>query len=279
MIARCYLEITNVCNLDCRFCPKTDRPKRRLSLEEFDCLTGRLQGKIQYLYLHLMGEPMLHPLLPQFVSMAKEKEFVPVITTNGTLLSQAQGLLEAGPHKVQVSLHSQEGNGRENPEEYIRAVMTFAVEAAARGILVVLRLWNQGGYDKDNERILKLIESHCPRPWTLRNDGWKLAPNLYVEFDRMFEWPDSGREEYEEEGVFCYALRNQIGVLVDGSVVPCCLDHAGEIVLGNLFEQPLEAILASPRARAVYDGFTRHEAVEPLCRRCGYAAVTKQYRK
>lgn len=279
MIVRCYLEITNVCNLNCRFCPKTERPKRRLSLEEFDWLTGQLQGKVQYLYLHLMGEPTLHPLLPRFVRMAREKGFLPVITTNGTLLSQAHDLAEAVPHKVQVSLHSQEGNGKDNPEEYIRGVMDFAGKAIAKGTLVVLRLWNQGGYDSENERILQLMEQHFPRPWTPRHDGWKLAPNLYLEFDRMFEWPDSEREEYKEENVFCYALRNQIGVLVDGSVVPCCLDHAGEIVLGNLFEQSLEAVLSSPRARAVYDGFTRHEAVEPLCRRCGYAAVTKQYRR
>ena len=65
----------------------------------------------------------------------------------------------------------------------------------------------------------------------------------------------------------------------DGSVVPCCLDHAGDITLGNLFEQSLDEVLASPRAKALYDGFTRHIATEALCRRCGYAVVTKQYRK
>ena len=95
----------------------------------------------------------------------------------------------------------------------------------------------------------------------------------------MFEWPDAEHSEFEEADVFCYALRNQIGVLVDGSVVPCCLDHAGDITLGNLFHQSLDEIIASPRAKALYDGFTRHVATEPLCRRCGYTVVTKQYRK
>ena len=100
-----------------------------------------------------------------------------------------------------------------------------------------------------------------------------------MEYDRMFEWPDSERDEYEEVDVFCYALRNQIGVLVDGSVVPCCLDHNGDITLGNLFKQSLDDILASPRAKMLYDGFTRHVANEPLCRRCGYAMETKRYRR
>lgn len=279
MISRCYLEITNVCNLDCVFCPKTDRTKHRLTLEEFERLTDKLENRIKFLYFHLMGEPFLHPLLPDFIRIAHRKGFVPVLTTNGTLLSKGEAVIEARPHKIQISLHSQEGNGKDHPEEYIRQVMTFAGEAASKGILIVLRLWNQGGYDSDNDYLLDLMAQYQPRPWTPRHDGWKLAENLYLEYDRMFEWPDAGRPEFEENEVFCYALRNQIGVLVDGTVVPCCLDHAGDIPLGNLSEQSLDEILASPRAKALYDGFTRHIATEPLCRRCGYAVVTKRYRE
>ena len=118
-----------------------------------------------------------------------------------------------------------------------------------------------------------------PRPWTERHDGWRLADNLYIENDNMFEWPDLQHAIYDEQEVFCYALRNQIGVLVDGTVVPCCLDHNGDIALGNLFRQSLADILASPRARALYDGFTSHTAVESLCQRCGYSAVSKRFRK
>ena len=279
MITRCYLEITNVCNLDCLFCPKTDRAKRRLSVEEFDFLTDKLRGQVKFLYFHLMGEPFLHPHLPEFIRIARRKEFVPVLTTNGTLLSRAIGVIEARPHKIQISLHSHEGNAKEHPEEYVRQVMTFAQEAASHGILIVLRLWNQGGYDTTNESIQDLIAQYQPRPWMQRHDGWKLGEDLYIEYDRMFEWPDAERAEYEDPDVFCYALRNQIGVLVDGSVVPCCLDHAGDITLGNLFDQSLDYILSSPRAKALYDGFTRHVATESLCRKCGYAVVTKQYRK
>ena len=278
MITRCYLEITNICNLDCLFCPKTDRSKHRLSVEEFETLTDKLRGQIKFLYFHLMGEPFLHSHLAEFIQIARWKDFVPVLTTNGTLLAKAQGVIEARPHKIQVSLHSHEGNAKEHPEEYVRQVMTFAQEAASRDILMILRLWNQGGYETANDYIQDLIAQYQPRPWTQRHDGWKLEENLYIEYDRMFEWPDAEHFEYEETDVFCYALRNQIGVLVDGSVVPCCLDHAGDITLGNLFHQSLDEILASPRAKALYDGFTQHIAIEPLCKRCGYAVVTKQYR-
>lgn len=276
MITRCYLEITNICNLDCVFCPKTSRPKRSLTPGEFDFLTDRLRGRIKFLYLHLMGEPLLHAHLPEFVRVARAKGFVPVITTNGTLLSRADGLVEAFPHKVQVSLHSHEGNGIGDLDGYVGGVMRFALEAASKGVIMVLRLWNKGGYDSENERLLDIVSQYVARPWTPRSDGWKLADNIYIEFGRKFDWPSGTEASAGGEERFCYALRNQVGVLVDGTVVPCCLDSAGEIKLGNLFEQQLDDVLASPRARAIYDGFTGHKAVEPLCKRCGCAAVIKK---
>ncbi|MCI7284837.1 MAG: SPASM domain-containing protein [Prevotella sp.] len=279
MITRCYLEITNVCNLNCVFCPKTMRPKHTMTMEQFDTLTTRLMGEVKFLYFHLMGEPFLHPLLPQFVLMAREKGFVPVITTNGTLMTQRADMLEALPHKLQISLHSHEGNGKANLGQYIDEVMAFAKEAARRGCVVVLRLWNEGGHNLMNETILRLMAEHQPRPWVERHDGWKLTDNLFLENDNMFEWPDLQHNPHAVEEVFCYALRNQIGVLVDGTVVPCCLDHDGDMGLGNLYGQSLDRIMASPRAQALYHGFTHHTAVEPLCRRCGYSAVSKQFRK
>lgn len=276
MIERCYLEITNICNLDCVFCPKNARPKRKMTMEEFDLLTDRLRGQVRFLYFHLMGEPMLHEHLSDFIQLAQQKDFVPVLTTNGTLLAKG---LKALPYKIQISLHSHEGNGRSHPEEYIREVMNFVLHAAESGTIVVLRFWNQGGFDTSNEALLDLLSQYIPRPWTERYDGWRLSERIYVEYDQMFEWPEETHEECNVEEVFCYALRNQVGVLVDGTVVPCCLDHEGSVRLGNLYEQTLDEILTSPRAQALYDGFTHHHATEELCRRCDYAAVTKRFRK
>lgn len=279
MITRCYLEITNVCNLNCVFCPKTTRAKHTMTLDEFDTLTDRLAGEVKFLYFHLMGEPFLHPHLAQFIGMARLKGFVPILTTNGTLLSQRTDILDALPHKIQISLHSHEGNGKADLQQYIDEVMAFAMEAARRGCIIVLRLWNEGGHNSLNQTILDMIASHQPRPWTERHDGWRIAENLYIENDNMFEWPDLQCAPTAEEEVFCYALRNQIGVLVDGTVVPCCLDHNGDMPLGNLYEHSLAHILSSTRADAIYQGFTNHTAVEPLCQRCGYSAVSKRFRK
>lgn len=277
MIDRCYIEITNICNLNCVFCPGHDREPRQMSPEEFDLLTDKLQGRVRFLFFHLMGEPLLNPHLPVFVSESRQKGFIPVITTNGTLFDRHPALADSRPYKVNISLHSFEGNRCGSLDDYMSAVADFASSASQHGTIVVLRLWNQGGYDTENEMILAMLKTRFPEPWTIRPDGYRISERIYIEYDRMFEWPDSRKSECGAK-VFCYALRNQIGVLADGTVVPCCLDHNGEMPLGNLFAQSLDEILGSARARRIYEGFSSHNAVEPLCRRCGYANQTKQFR-
>lgn len=294
MIDRCYIEITNTCNLNCDFCPKHHRAKRQMTFEEFNLLTDKLRGKVCFLYFHLMGEPLLHPLLPEFITMAREKGFKTVLTSNGTLLHRAMNLLDTLPHKVQLSLHSHESNARGELAEYMDEVMSFSTQAAKRGTCIVLRLWNQGGRDQENEEVMRLIERYVPKPWHERSDGFRLCDNLYLEFDRKFQWPDvkEGKIETKDasdsavtekaEGtkpqLFCKALLKQIGVLVDGSLVPCCLDHNGDVVLGNLFQQSLEEILASPRAQALVEGFRHHIASESLCQNCESALARNSFR-
>lgn len=281
MIQRCYLEITNRCNLRCTFCPGCSRTPQKMDEETFERLTDRLVGQVRFLYFHLMGEPLLHPLLPQFICRAREKGFVPVVTTNGTLLDRRPDLVEAAPYKVQISLHALSGNEGMEMSRYIAGVAAYARKAAEKGTLVIVRLWNLSDDDASTSSMnaLWLDELTCylPRPWTERPDGWRLAHNIYVEYDHRFEWPDATLPELSRQH-FCYALRNQVGVLVDGTVVPCCLDSEGQLALGNLCEQTLDAILQSDRAQALYDGFSRHEPSEELCRRCGYAAQTHLFR-
>lgn len=277
-IDRCYVEITNVCNLRCDFCPGHHRPSRQLTLEEFDLVTERLRDRVTFLYFHLMGEPLLHPLLPQFITMARDRGFHTVLTSNGTLLPRAMALLEALPHKVQLSLHSHEGNGHGLLSRYMDSVLSFALPAAERGTCVVLRLWNQGGHDAENDEVLALLQERVPHPWVTRPDGFRLRDNLYLEFDRKFQWPDSHSVSSPALPVFCKALRKQIGILSDGSLVPCCLDHDGDITLGNIFTQTLDEILSSPRATALLHGFDHHTATEPLCQSCESALISNSFR-
>ena len=130
MLKKAYVEITNCCNLACSFCPKTRRAPRTMSAQEFDLVLSRLEGYVQYVYLHLMGEPLLHPELSSFFALAKARDMKICITTNGTLLEKrADELLNAGNlHKISVSLHSFEGNDGADEQElsYLEQVWDLA---------------------------------------------------------------------------------------------------------------------------------------------------------
>ena len=273
MLDKIYLEITNVCNLDCSFCHKTAREKKRLSEQEFDMLLGKIEGKAKYLFFHLMGEPTLHPLLPRFIEAARAKGFLPAITTNGSLLSRrGDDLLAALPYKISISLHAPEANAAFADEGYWEGCIRFAKAAAVRGCIVALRQWNLGS-DADNSTILAYLHEAFPDEWHDIRGGssQRLSSKIFLEWGERFDWPDQALPACDPDADrFCYGLRDQIGILVDGTVVPCCLDADANLALGNLFESDLDTILASPRAKAIYDGFTRRRAVEPFCRKCGY---------
>lgn len=268
-----YLEISNVCNLRCSFCPGTRRPPRFLSAAEFALLAERLRGWTDYLYFHLMGEPLLHPELAALLHIAGEKGFYVNITTNGILLPQTAECLFSSPalHRVNLSLQAWESNAAPLPlKDYVNSCADFAQRAAARGVIVSLRLWNAGGAEQRNGEILSLLEARFPPPWQPGQRNKRLAPRVYLERGSRFDWP--GPTAPETGTRFCRGLRDQLGVLCDGRVVPCCLDAEGALALGNLFDSPLDEILSGPRASAIYAGFSRREAVEELCRRCGYAS-------
>lgn len=270
--SKIYLEISNLCNLNCAFCPGTTRQKRSMTEEEFGLLLPKLRPWTDFLYFHLMGEPLIHPKLERFLALAHEAGFRVILTTNGTLLSRQQKMLLQAPglHKVNISLHAFEANDLHVPfKDYLDGCFRFG-KAAEGKKLIAYRLWNQGGQDGKNAEILACLEEYFPKPWQEERRGIRIGERVYLEYGDKFDWPDLSAPDYGQ-GVFCHGLRDQIGILCDGTVVPCCLDHEGDIALGNLFRQSMEQILESPRAKALYDGFSRRTASEELCRRCGYA--------
>jgi MoaA/NifB/PqqE/SkfB family radical SAM enzyme len=276
-----YLEITNVCNLSCSFCPPTRRAAQFMSIDDFESQLGKLAGHGKHLYFHVKGEPLLHPALGDFLAIAGRRGFAVSLTTNGTLVEErAQALLEAGNvRKLSISLHSH--SGARDVEAYWRGVEAFLdLHRATRPFPVSLRLWNRGlgGLPPETQRLWELIRARYPgaEAWESAVRGpesMRLDELVYLNEADRFDWPapalDSGGAEGDRRG-FCRGLRNQVAVLVDGSVVPCCLDGDGLMRLGSLKDSSLEEILSSPRARAIYEGFSRRELVEPLCRGCGY---------
>ena len=269
--AKVYVEISNICNLSCSFCPGTTRKPRRMSTEEFKTVLDKTKPYTDYIYFHLLGEPLCHPDLAEFLKISDEMGFKVIITTNGTLLNKNEDVLLSSKshYKTVISLHSFEANDNKiSFEKYLEDCFSYAKTAENKKI-VVLRLWNNGGKDSLNDEILAKLESYFPKPWAEERNGTRIGEKIYIQYGDKFDWPTLESDNIDEK-VFCYGLRDQIGVLVDGTVVPCCLDNNGTISLGNIFEKDLEEIINSEKAQSIYNGFSSRNACEELCKRCSF---------
>lgn len=277
MYSRVYVEITNTCNMHCSFCHGTSRQSKSMTLGEFARIIGNLKGITEYLYLHVLGEPLTHPMLPTFIEYATKSGFKVAITTNGTLLDKlGDALILCKTYKVNISLHSFEKfSAPEKHKAYIKSCLEFADKASQSGVLCVLRLWNREENQSEDQKALnditlQLIKEHFGNEWAFGTRGARIRNKLHLEYGDRFEWPDSNRELLGDK-VFCHGLSDHFGILSDGTVIPCCLDADGAISLGNIFESDIRSILSSERAIAIKQGFSEKKAIEELCKRCPYA--------
>jgi radical SAM protein with 4Fe4S-binding SPASM domain len=286
---RIYVEITNVCNADCRFCPKTSRKPGFMGMDLFKKILDEVKGHSGHLYFHVMGEPLLHPKIGVFLDLCREKGFKANITTNGMLIREAKDRLLSKPglRSINFSLHVLSGKTPVKAvDEYLDDVLDFVAEAGSPpGFIVCFRLWNtregnasdrglRGQSTGENSHILGRLAEFFEVPGGIEEvptdgNGIKLRDNVYVSQRNLFDWPDKSIPDLDEEG-FCLGLRQQVAILVDGTVVPCCLDSEGSIDLGNINDLSFKRIIGGKRARDLYAGFSERKAVEALCRKCGY---------
>lgn len=236
-----------------------------------------------------MGEPLLNEDIEYFFEESRNKGLHVNLTTNGTLLSKVgDKLIKAKSlRQVNISLHSFEANKKTvELEEYLDSVTDFIIKARENSdIICAIRLWNMDnddlkGENNLNKDILKMLEDKLKLDFSLseklqESNRIKLKDKVYLNMAEKFQWPDIKIDSLGEN-VFCHGLRNQIGILVDGTVVPCCLDSEGNLALGNIFERPLKEVLTGDRATNIYNGFSRRVAVESLCKKCGYATRFKK---
>ena len=275
-----YIEITNICNLNCSFCPKNNRPKKFMTVEEFDTITDEISPLTNTVCLHLMGEPLLHPNLKEIFDICNKKNLNVYLTTNGTLLKQNLNLLNSGCAKrISVSLHSFEANNNSNSlDEYLENILFSCKEIADNSqTYIEFRLWNEtldiNAKNTLNKNIIEKINKTFNTNLTDQNlqHHTSITDKIYISFADTFEWPINTEKEEKNSRKFCYALRSHFGILCDGTVVACCLDNEGKLALGNIFKSKISDILNTPRAQNIYKGFTDRNTSEEFCATCTYA--------
>jgi len=281
------IEISNICNLQCSFCPEVVRTKGLMDPVFFEKIMVQVGPMTDQVCLHLMGDPLVHPALDAFIA-ACEKQGTPVfLVTNGVLMRERQAELLLHPiiRQVNFSLHSFPDNFPDrDPAPYLDKIFAFTERAFRErpDLYINFRLWNLDAPDGNpngagarNRRMLELVNARfgasvSPAEIDVRNQkSFRVKDRLYLHFDTEFVWPALDLPVIGDTGR-CYGLSSHFGILVDGTVVPCCLDKEGSIPLGSAHEERIIDILDSPRSLKILRGFRERKLTEELCRRCDY---------
>jgi MoaA/NifB/PqqE/SkfB family radical SAM enzyme len=281
---RVNVEISNICNLKCSFCPAVERDKQVMDAGRFDHVIRQLAPMTEEVVLHLLGEPLGHPEFAKILDACDAAGVPANIVTNGVLMTgdRPAQLLRPVVRQVSFSLHSFEENFRDtDPAPYLQRLKKFIDRALddRPDLYINLRLWDLdgpgAGDSGHNIRMRDLVARTWEFDWAevrvdlRRRKNWRIRGRLYLHFDTRFEWPDMTSPVRSDKG-FCHGLSGHFGIHADGTVVPCCLDHKADMPLGNAFTTPVSEILAQPRATAIREGFARGELVEDLCKRCTF---------
>lgn len=279
MLDRIYIEISNLCNVQCSFCPVVEMDKKIMSLGEFESILIQANPLTKEVCLHLMGEPLAHPQFKEILKICEKHKTLVQLTTNGLLLEKYKDVLLETKiiRQINFSLQAFKDNFPHKPlESYLLPLLKFAEVATAKReeLYLNFRLWNQESEDSDNEEIYSYIERYLGISINRGIEvgaikSKKIWNKLYLHFDSRFEWPSLDLPHQGEQGR-CHGLLKHVAIHSNGDVSPCCLDKEAIINLGNTHKSPLTSILDSKRATKMREGFLNNKLCEELCQKCSY---------
>ena len=263
-----YIETTNSCNLNCSFCIGNKRKIKFISFSDFKVILDKIKPYTNYLYFHILGEPLLHPMINEFIDYASDMGFNINITTNGYLIDKIK---TNNIRQINISLHSFDLKYGVSLDSYLNNI--FNVVFKLSNTYISYRVWLNSSYSND---ILNKLSLYYNVSFDYSSfDKVKLSNNIFLSQFHEFIWPDLNNCYYNEKGK-CYGLIDHIGILSDGTVVPCCLDSLGCISLGNIFDNDLDDILNSGRVSNMINGFKKGYKCEELCKHCSFLDEKKE---
>ena len=259
-----YVEITNVCNLNCSFCLKTNREKRTMSFDEFKLVLSKIKPYTDYLYFHVLGEPLIHPNINEFIDEATNEGFKVNITSNGYLINNIK---TNNIRQINISLHSFNESYSKSLNNYLNDLYNFSINNN-KDTYINYRLWVKS---KNFNKIINFLEDKYNTKIDLNLKNIILSDNIYLNFDNEFIWPENNENNIYEG--YCHALTDHMAILSNGVVTACCLDGGGKINLGNIFNDNLEDILSSKLYLDMKENFKNGKRIHPLCQKCNFLSI------
>ena len=240
------IETTNLCNTRCLHCPHEaiSRPIGKMDWVIYQTIMDKLMNVSNIMSVSYggMGEPLLNPLIYQFIKYVSSKVNT-YVTTNASALNlkNIQRLIDAGLSNLIISF-----NGSDKAMyELMMGGLSF--ERAQRNLRTAVELCKGTGLrlsanvstTRQTEKSLTKIKEYLEE----------------VGINAIFFSMAHNRAGFMKDQSICYTpmppvdrqrcdiFANTLFVAWTGEVLSCCHDLAGTNVLGNLMSESIEEIL------------------------------------
>lgn len=274
-----YIEITNICGLECTFCPtKETIETKTMSLDFFETTLKQVQKYTKVITFHIFGDPLTLSNLQEYLDLAKKYNLKVELVTTGYYLNKfpLELFLHPAIKQINFSINSFNKNDMKiTLDEYLKPMFDLCDLKLAKKVhsFINFRLWNldtDKSDEKFNKDVIEKLSKHFSIDLTNINyiDSIRLENQILLDFDEYFEWPTLSSTHNSQST--CYGLKSHFGILSSGKVVPCCLDSFGIIDLGDLNQEKLDDILHKERTQNIIKNFKEGKALEELCKKCSF---------
>lgn len=262
MIKRIYLEITNACNLNCPFC-ENEKGHYFMPIDIIkDCLK-QIKEVCDYVYLHVLGEPLLHPDIEEILSYCDNINLHVQLVSNGLLLNK-DILRHKCLRKLAISLHAV--NNVDINNSYFNNIEEIISD---NKVNVELRFYDYSNLDDKLKDFIKKLHKKYQIEETTKKNSYKLKDNTYIYVQDFFRWPNINDDVIGTVGK-CLGAVSQIAILHDLRVTLCCLDPKGHNSIGSLSNSSLKEILAGKEYKKVLEDLKNNQLTKELCTKCSY---------
>ncbi|WP_283492089.1 radical SAM/SPASM domain-containing protein [Helicobacter pylori] len=279
-----YIELSDICGLQCSFCPNPKNIRGVMPLELFEKICKEAAPLTPIITFHVLGDPCKLKNLNHYLSTAKRFSLKVDLVTSGAYLHNFETLLQDAIYQISISLDAGlDNHNKLNQHRYIQKILEFCRYKCEKNSEVFLNLRIQDSTLEKHQNLIKpFLESfECVSLETLKSQGRvRLFKKSFLNIQKTFKWPNLNAQNplnQESKIPYCYGLIKQIAILSNGVVVPCCMDTQAHINLGDLNHTPLKDILNSQKAMAIKTHFLKGEALELLCKNCSYPLI--RYKK